>query len=292
MRRSASACVAIVVLVVAKTAAAGSATEACIDAHTNAQELRAQKRLNDAKADLGRCVATQCPAPIRRDCAELLEQVESEIPTVVFYVRDASGADVLGVKVDVDGKRVSDRLDGSAIPLDPGTRLVRFVLPDGKKLEKKVLLREGEHLREVGITLEPAAAAPKPASAAHPPPSPPATAPPGQAAPAHADPMPWVFAGIGVVGLASFSFFSLSGRSKQNDLETCAPNCDRSRQGDYDAMKRDYLIGDISLGVGVASLAAGAVWLLESRSSEKAGAARGGVRLGITPSGVAASGNF
>lgn len=67
----------------------------------------------------------------------------------------------------------------------------------------------------------------------------------------------WVLGGIGVAATASFVGFALAGKSAQsNELEACKPNCS-SRA--IDAVFREYLVADISLGVAVVSLAVATV---------------------------------
>ena len=87
--------------------------------------------------------------------------------------------------------------------------------------------------------------------------------------------------GVAVAGLGSFGYFSLTGKSKQSDLEdSCAPRCSDE---DYDNMQRNFVIADVSLGVAL--IAGGvATWLVLDGSKEEK-------RVGIVPlrSGAAAS---
>jgi hypothetical protein len=90
-----------------------------------------------------------------------------------------------------------------------------------------------------------------------------------------------VLGGVGVLGLASFAFFGLSGSSKQSDLDSrnCKPNCP---QDDVDTIKRNYLIADISLGVGAASLVAASVFYFTRSSSQEPGPSNS-VSVGVAP---------
>jgi hypothetical protein len=90
--------------------------------------------------------------------------------------------------------------------------------------------------------------------------------------------------GVGVAGLASFGVFTILGKSEESELEKdCAPACSDT---ELETMKRHYLIGDISAGVGAASLiAAGVVYLVrpsrlavDAVSSIRVGPARPGDR--------------
>ena len=113
------------------------------------------------------------------------------------------------------------------------------------------------------------------ASAARTPPAPeprPAPAPP---APEPAAPQkPWllrlpapsyVLGGVALLGLASFAGFALAGES----VQACAPDCSSTQ---VSALRRDYLLADVSL-VGALAAAAGAVTFALTSSTEATGAA-------------------
>jgi hypothetical protein len=111
-----------------------------------------------------------------------------------------------------------------------------------------IVLHEREKMRVVAIL---------------PPPREPATEPGLFPAPT----LSYVFGGIGLTGLASFTGFAISGKSKENELEHCAPNCARA---DVDDMRTRYLVGDISLAVGIAALGAGAYFFFADPFGERA----------------------
>ncbi|MCL2448559.1 MAG: hypothetical protein FWD17_06410, partial [Polyangiaceae bacterium] len=92
----------------------------CIDANAKAQELRHDGKLAAVRAELNRCVDRACPSMVRDDCARRLDELDHAQPTVVFSVKDGDGADMSAVSVTIDGQKVADRLDGSALPVDPG----------------------------------------------------------------------------------------------------------------------------------------------------------------------------
>jgi hypothetical protein len=65
-------------------------------------------------------------------------------------------------------------------------------------------------------------------------------------------------AALGGVGLA---YFGSSARSGEDALDRCTPDCGR---GTIDGVKQDYLLANVSLGVGVAALlGAGLILLLD-----------------------------
>src|SRR5262245_12861574 len=95
-------------------------TDQCVASHLQNQKLRKQGKLSDAKKELLVCVQEGCPPPVRAECEGWLEEVESQMPTIVVSALDAAGKDTVEVSVSIDGRRVSDRLDGRPVPLDPG----------------------------------------------------------------------------------------------------------------------------------------------------------------------------
>ncbi len=111
----------------------------------------------------------------------------------------------------------------------------------------------------------------------------------------HASGLPpafWVSSGVAAAALTSFTVFSLLGHARQSNLSECSPGCSPSHRADFDAMHRDYLIGDISLGVAVASAGAATWFFLSSHSKPSADQARAQrlvERVAVVPSGAGVS---
>jgi hypothetical protein len=100
-----------------------------------------------------KCTADSCPALIRRDCANWLESLAAQTPTLVFVGRDAAGVDVLAGRVLLDGRVVASQLDGRPIRVDPGPHLVRVEGGHGAVWEQRIVARAGEIDRRVVATL-------------------------------------------------------------------------------------------------------------------------------------------
>jgi hypothetical protein len=185
----------------------------CIDANESAQPLRKAGKLRQAEERLLVCVRPSCPAVVRDDCAQRLSDVRGAEPTVVFVVRDESDHDLTNVRVTMDGVELAAKLDGTAIPVDPGEHL--FVLEtDGRLKEARTLkLNEGEKGRQERIVL----VAPVVESAA-PPLPPPAPEP---AAPVEPPPPPGrtqrqigiALGGVGLAGLVVSTIFGVAAKS-------------------------------------------------------------------------------
>lgn len=262
--------------------AAAADKESCVKASDSAQKNKSGKKLRAAKKDLLICVQDDCPAIVKKDCDAWLAEVEASLPTIVLSAKDATtGNDIFDVKVTLDGEPLTEKLDGSAIAIDPGPHTIHWEAAGMPAQDSKILVKEAEKNRTVTVTLG--------APAAPPPPTPtPTTAPAPAPIVEKSGPPPaaWIFGGIGVAGIAGFAYFGLSGRSDVQHLrDTCAPYCDKS---DEDPAKRKLLVADIALGVGIVSLGLATYFFVSSsgRESPKPAALR------VDASPVAGGGTF
>jgi len=245
---------------------------ACVAAHTNAQELKRGGKLIEAESELKICASAGCPGAIISDCGQWIADLEQTTPSLIFEVR-VDGKQVTDFEVQVDGANVADHTKAHRV--NPGRHVVSVKVPNFEPKEETVALPEGQRMRLVALSFD----SPKAETAQAP------VALPPQRAPVMDRPTPvlvYPLLGVGVAGLGSFAVFSILGKSKESDLETeCAPSCS---DDDLAPMKRNYLIGDISAGVGAAALvAAGVVYLtrpskptVDAMSSLRIGPARPG----------------
>lgn len=228
--------------------------EQCIETHRQAQQAQNEGKLVHARELSRNCTALACPGLIVTDCARWLNDMEQRIPSVVFEVR-LDGKPNLTATIVADGNRVQEWTRGESLRLDPGEHQFRFEMAEHQPIIQNLLLAEGMRYRIVSVDF----ATEKPPTPAvvtpvAPPPAAAPTAPPERPVPVIVYPL----LGVGAVGLGSFALFGLMGKSKQSDLEnTCKPSCTDT---DLKPMKTSYLVGDISLGVGVASLVAASIF--------------------------------
>ena len=182
---------------------------------------------------------------IRRECVALGESVAAMMPSVVLVAQDTEGRTFEGAHATIDGERTIPLLDGRPLELDPGTHRFELMLPDGRSQTLTATLRSAEKYRRIvsNFGLVPT--------------SPPLLSP----APRHSSssPLAYVFGGVGLVALGSWGVFALAGRHKQDELELCAPHCQPS---EVQAMRKDYLIADVLLGISLASLGTGTYFFL------------------------------
>lgn len=286
-------CIVLLVVSAVLPRSASANTESCTQAHAAGQREEHAGQLKQALANFQLCAAdAECPLPIRNECTSLFTKVEARVPTVVFSVVDDRGNDVTDVRVSSADGEVANGLDGRPIAVNPGKHEFRFAFPNGEVLTKSVVVRPGEKDRVVSLTLprsefaSPApAVAPALAQGS-------AEATPSEGAPSRRLTVPvasWVSYGVGAAALISWGTFGLLGRNKEQGLVDCSPNCQADRQDDYDAMKRNYLIADISLGVAAAGIVAGTVVLLtKGRKEARAGSSVALRRrsLSVTPTAM------
>lgn len=239
---------ALVVIALLAAPAARADHEACLSAHEKAQIERMHGRYVEAHAQLLACAQASCPGGVRNDCKGWLREVEASLPTLVFAVADASGRDLVDVRISADGKLLDERADGRSLTLNPGLYTLRFEAPGYVTQEQQVLVREAEKQRLVRVTLQPHAAS------LTPPPT------PAQINAAQAEDRAaqrkrrllltsYVMGGAAVATLATGIGFGVSGEKKKDELEAdmCKPDCPT---GEVESGRRRFIIADVAFALG------------------------------------------
>ncbi len=116
----------------------------CIDANGKGQELRREGSFAAARVQLRQCATPSCPAMVRDDCTRRLDELESAQPTILFDVKDASGTDIIDVRVSVDGQPLVPRLNGKPVNVDPGAHEFTFEATGKPPVTERLLVSEGE----------------------------------------------------------------------------------------------------------------------------------------------------
>jgi hypothetical protein len=273
LARASAAFVVALVCTMAPALARADAKEVCIAASEDAQQLRIDGKLVESRARLLDCANPECPPLIRQDCTQWMADVVASIPTVVLGARDAQGRDVIEVKASMDGALIAGRLDGRAIPVDPGVHTFRLESTGaaGVTAEVQVLVRAGEKNREIIVTLEGTPPAPGR--------RPDAVEARGAAVP----PASWVLGGVAVAALGTALAFDIAQAAEYAHLDaTCAGHCPPDQVNDV-AVER--WIAGVSAGVGVLALGAAAyVWL--SQPSARASTATVALDVATIPRGA------
>jgi hypothetical protein len=270
-RRLLWACLAGLAAHAAPSSARAEDTAACTKSYETAQILKKKREYISARRELVTCIH-ECPVMVQRECGQWLEALETVVPSVVIHA-EAAGEDRTEVKVELDGKVIAERLDGKGIDVDPGQHDFRFTLAGFPQVRKNLLVHEGEQLRVVHVAFEQpevSSGSPKPAPTVE-----------------KRRPVPpslYFVGAVAVAGGAGFAAFGLVGTSQRSRLEReCSPRCTDSA---VEGVRRNLLMADISLGVGVLALTSGVVlWL--TRPTVAAGPDR--ASFAVAPSRAGAS---
>lgn len=244
----------------------------CAQAYEQAQRLRKDGLLVDARKEALVCAQEACPTLLSDDCSRWMSELDGSIPSHVFELREADGSPVAGASVSLDGGEFA-RIDGLPVAVDPGSHTVVFRSPEGTEVRATFDAIVGRQNVLVRASLPEDGSAEDSSSRRVP------TA-------------TWVFGGIGVAGLGAFAVLAGLGSAEQSDLEsecTVASPCDRDRGR---GVKTMYAAADISLAVGVASAAAGLGFWLAAPRRDRSESARIDFSANPTASSIRVSGTF
>lgn len=249
----------------------------CIAANEGAQTLRDTGKLQAARAQLLICVAQSCPSVVRADCAEQLAAVDKAMPSMVFEVKDAAGNDLSAVNVTVDGAPFADRLDGSAVNVDPGVHVFEFSAEGHEKISKKFVIGAGASGRREALAFPPTAVGTTSPSLSIEP-------EPRSSSGGEQRLLAYGLGGLGIVGLGIGAYLGLHASSTYSDALTHCPSgpssCDAAGvQGGDDAHK-GATISTIAIIAGSALVVGGVVLFLTApKGSSKPQSTVGGMRL-------------
>lgn len=260
MRRALALSLAVLSLLAVRSANAGPREQCIADAEAG-QLLRDQGHFLEAKKRFIACAASACPEVVQSDCQAFLRALEPRVPSVVLVAKDAADADVVDVRVTMDGALLVPRLGASAVEVDPGTHVFRFERAGGSSAEARVLVREWEKGRAVRVVL-PALVA----SVAEPVASSPSAG--GESAFARVPTLTWILSGVAVAGGVGFAGLYLSANADVRDRErSCAPFC---TSHEVSPIETKYVLSDVALGIGGAAAIGAVVSYLLGASDHRA----------------------
>ena len=248
----------------ASSDAAAQSKESCLEAHGKGQDLRDAGKLSEAREQFLKCAQSACPAMVQSDCARFGEELQRIVPSVTFVARDAQGRDLIDVGVFVDDVQVTSKLAGKSFDIDPGARTVRFVY-EGKTLEQRVVISQGEKGRTIAVTFEgatPVAPSTAPSDSASVPASTTATGP--DAGPSRSV-LPLVVAGVGLAaGVVGGVLIGVGSSNVPDNCDFFAKEC-TAPPGDPVFEDAKSAAGTVNAGValaagGVAVAAIGVIW--------------------------------
>jgi hypothetical protein len=260
----------------ATAAQADMTKEQCIDANAKGQDLLHDGKLTAARMELQSCASATCPAMIRGDCTRRLDDLERRQPTIVFDAKDAAGNDLSAVSVTMDGAPLLEKLDGKALPLDPGEHVFVFTTAGAPPVTKKLVLVERDQARRERIVFSPDREIPEPSG--------PASAPHSLAGQGGGMStlrvLGLVSGGAGIVALGVASAFTLmAGSALSSQRSACASptNCPNHDQAvsDHSTFTTDSSIGTAGFVSGGVLLAAGVAMFLAGGAQSSPGSSTG-----------------
>ncbi len=223
----------------ASAAAQEVSKQACVEGHLRAQSQRIGGELVEAQENLRLCASKDCPEIVQRDCVKWLEELEGQVPTVIFEAFDEQGA-LRDVRVTRDGQVVAGRLDGTALEINPGTYDFVFQMSDGRRRIQRVLVREADRNRHIGADF----------TVTH------DDEDPVAGWTWHVPPLAQALGGVTVAATAVAVGFGASALIRQsNAIESCAPECSASvsHRIATRAAVADLAAG-VALGAGVTTI--------------------------------------
>lgn len=279
--------------------AAEPTTAECLTAYEDSVTLIRNRQLRATRAKLAICSSWSCPAEIRAECIRRVPEIDASMPTMVFEARDTAGANLGAVTVKVDGEILAERLQGSALAIDPGEHTFTFEVAGRPSVEKHLLILEGEKLRRERVEFE-ALAPPKPA----PPPvqapiakvevlqQQPEPSPPPKSSLGKARILALVLGGAGVAATGVGIAYGLITMSRKDQANSICPTQQCDTTPGVDAWIRAHDAGNISTGafiIGAAGIVSGAaVWFLAKPKAD--GAA--GTQISVGPGGLQVRGSW
>lgn len=248
-------CVGATGAFICPSASAAAPPEACFKAYEQGQRLERDRQPLAARSEYTSCAAL-CPEPLRTDCKTWKDHTETQLARIVLRVAHVES----DVRIFLDDEPIAPEAR-PVVWVSPGSHELR-ASADGFSDQLQTLdLLEGEE-HPVVISLA-RVEAPVETSSVR--------------------PAPWIALGAGAVGFAGFGYFGLSGLNKKSELDDCRTHC--SAQS-VDAARRDFLLADVSLLVGLIGTGIGVTLLLTpapSSSLDAASRQRRAVRLEARP---------
>jgi len=278
--------IAVVLLLASSAArAAGPTTAQCLAASDASLKFATEHKLRAERAQLIQCAASTCPAAIHKECLSHVDEVNAQIPTIIIAAANHAGENLTAVKVSMDGEPLTDRLDGTALAVDPGEHTFTFEAAGEPTLTKKLVIEQAQKDRHelVAFAVEHKEAASTPTTAAT----------PLSRVLGTQRVVALVSGGIGVVGLGVGAVFGALAVSQKASAESLCPGSGTTCSSSAGAQKwstasSSGTVSTVGFVVAGAGLAATALfWFTAPRPS---GAATS--EVGFGPGGVQVRGSW
>jgi hypothetical protein len=255
---------------------------ACAASWREGESMVKASKLRQAKVAMLKCAAPSCGARLRQECSQRIVEIEADIPTIVPVIKKSDGAPVTDVEMIMDGEKLTSRIDGKAVMVDPGSHEFTFKSAGGVLATYKTVVLPGQRNRSIEVTLrswgqDPVVRTRVPSGSL-------AASMQGSNSEdfklAYEDDdsrgmrftaPTYVMAAVGALGISGYGVMNYWGNRDNQRLDSCRPDCNPAR---VNRIRRLYQGALISLGVGAVALA-GATYLYftsdsPSRSAEVA----------------------
>ncbi|HEY8073343.1 MAG TPA: hypothetical protein VIF62_04525 [Labilithrix sp.] len=217
----------------------------CVAASEKAQQLRNAGKLIEARDQLAICGRAECPKIVQGDCTQWMADVLNALPTVIPAAKDRTGKDIVDVHLTVDGKPMTDTLDGRAVAVDPGVHTFHFETKGAPAIEQQIVVRQSEKNRILPVTF-----AIGDDATTKPPEQHEVRSPPAEETSSGPPIVGFALAGAGLVGGGIAAYLGLSADSDARNLrDTCAPKCTQSQVDDVQSHQQTAVIVAIASGV-------------------------------------------
>lgn len=244
----------------------------CATHFEEGQTKRAERDYMAAKRDFIACSQLSCPKIIVAECVQFLSELDKDIPTISFRVTAQQGGELFNVEVVIDDEPLTQEIDGGTFEVNPGVHELRFSAPGFRPRHTRASVNSGERGRLIEVELVSEKTAELASEPVH------ATPPTGL----HLPVVSIVAAGAGVIGLAGFGYFRVTGNQRYDELRrSCAGACS---DAEVASVREKYVLSSASLALGGLALAGAGLsfWLLQpSRSRDSAALA-----LELRPTGA------
>jgi hypothetical protein len=265
--------------------AADPTTADCLAASDASLRLGNEHKLRAERSQLLVCASSSCPLDIRKECVRRVEEVNAEIPTIAFSAKDPSGADLTTVRVTSDGEVLAERLEGTALSIDPGEHAFTFETAGQARVTKKLIIVEGQKDRRELVTFG------SPRADAAFPVQPSAAVAPGAASGGLGGQRIAALAvgGLGVVGLGLGTAFGILASSQRDDARAVCPNQCATVDGvhKWDTATSSANVATVAfIAGGVVVAGAAVLWFTAPRASSAT------AQVGLGPGSVQLEGTW
>jgi hypothetical protein len=153
LRTGAGLVVMAVAVLAAPAPSEAKENRACMTAYKKGAQLTREAKFHAAKESMLLCTKLICSAALRKECSARVEQLTADAPTLVPEVTDDRGRPVTDVRITMDGKPWVSKVDGRAMPVDPGLHVFTFESRGVVFARERMVVLQGQRNRALSASL-------------------------------------------------------------------------------------------------------------------------------------------